>query len=273
MWKVGAAPATVGRLVHAGCRARDVRRKKGIVSCPKSWLGSGVQPRDRRIAGSCWPSRAAQAQITEAQKSAMRANCRSDFMANCMSIPPGSKEALECLRKPLRQAVARLPGRSQGDDAAPAGGASAAAACCAAARGRGAASPTAAHRRPQLLRRLPRRLRPAPRRRRPKPRRRNRARTAAPKAAHAPKPAAVRAARAAAMAPPPEPEFTAGQGWKKLSLVKRLAIMRACELRQGRRLSFGQAGRLTHRRVPGLAPKGAVALLPPGVGQGHPVRR
>jgi hypothetical protein len=44
---------------------------------------------------------AAQAQLSEAQKSAMRSNCRSDFMAHCMSTSPGSKEALECLQKNL----------------------------------------------------------------------------------------------------------------------------------------------------------------------------
>jgi hypothetical protein len=41
---------------------------------------------------------AAQAQMSEAQKSAMRSSCRSDFMANCASVPPGGKEALECLK-------------------------------------------------------------------------------------------------------------------------------------------------------------------------------
>jgi hypothetical protein len=41
------------------------------------------------------------AQPTDAQKSAMKANCRSDFMANCMSTSPGSKEALECLQHNL----------------------------------------------------------------------------------------------------------------------------------------------------------------------------
>ena len=44
---------------------------------------------------------AAQAQITEAQKNAMRSSCRSDYMANCMSVPPGGKEAFECLKSHL----------------------------------------------------------------------------------------------------------------------------------------------------------------------------
>jgi hypothetical protein len=36
-------------------------------------------------------------QPTRAQRDAIRASCRSDFMANCSSVTPGGKEALECL--------------------------------------------------------------------------------------------------------------------------------------------------------------------------------
>ncbi len=42
---------------------------------------------------------AAQAQVTGAQQSAIRANCRSDFMAHCSGVTPGGKDALECLQK------------------------------------------------------------------------------------------------------------------------------------------------------------------------------
>ena len=38
------------------------------------------------------------AQLTEAQKSAMKSSCRSDYMSNCMSVSPGGKEALQCLQ-------------------------------------------------------------------------------------------------------------------------------------------------------------------------------
>ena len=38
-------------------------------------------------------------QLTDAQKNAIRSSCRSDFMANCMSVSPGGKEALMCLEK------------------------------------------------------------------------------------------------------------------------------------------------------------------------------
>jgi hypothetical protein len=36
-------------------------------------------------------------QPTEAQRDAIRAACRSDFMANCSDVQPGGKEAFECL--------------------------------------------------------------------------------------------------------------------------------------------------------------------------------
>ena len=41
----------------------------------------------------------ASAQITDAQKSAIRGNCRSDFMAKCSGVTPGGKDALLCLQK------------------------------------------------------------------------------------------------------------------------------------------------------------------------------
>src|SRR3954471_24245352 len=36
---------------------------------------------------------------TEAQKSAIRSACRSDFMAPCASVTPGGVEAYQCLQK------------------------------------------------------------------------------------------------------------------------------------------------------------------------------
>ena len=42
----------------------------------------------------------AQAQsVTPAQQDAIRANCRSDFMANCSSVPRGGREAFMCLEQ------------------------------------------------------------------------------------------------------------------------------------------------------------------------------
>src|SRR5947209_5112897 len=40
---------------------------------------------------------AAAQQVTQAQRDAIRASCRSDFMANCPGVEPGGKDALECL--------------------------------------------------------------------------------------------------------------------------------------------------------------------------------
>lgn len=43
----------------------------------------------------------AQAQVSQAQISAVKTNCRSDYMAHCMSVRPGGKEALQCLQSHL----------------------------------------------------------------------------------------------------------------------------------------------------------------------------
>ena len=42
---------------------------------------------------------AASAQPTSAQQSAIRSNCRSDFMSHCSGVTPGGKDALACLQK------------------------------------------------------------------------------------------------------------------------------------------------------------------------------
>jgi hypothetical protein len=54
-------------------------------------------------------------QPTQAQRDAVRAACRSDFMANCAGVQPGGKEALECLVRsesklsaPCRSAVSAI---------------------------------------------------------------------------------------------------------------------------------------------------------------------
>jgi hypothetical protein len=41
----------------------------------------------------------AQAQISAAQQSAMKSNCRSDFMSLCSGVTPGGKDAVVCLQK------------------------------------------------------------------------------------------------------------------------------------------------------------------------------
>jgi hypothetical protein len=41
----------------------------------------------------------ATAQVSQAQKDAVRANCRSDFMSHCRGVTPGGVEALNCLQQ------------------------------------------------------------------------------------------------------------------------------------------------------------------------------
>jgi outer membrane biosynthesis protein TonB len=64
---------------------------------------------------------------TEAQKSAIRAACRSDFMANCSGVQPGGAEALQCLKSNAaklssgcRSAVAAIGGGAAPASASPA---------------------------------------------------------------------------------------------------------------------------------------------------------
>jgi hypothetical protein len=61
--------------------------------------------RNGRLAGACiglgllLPLEPVAAQPTQAQQSAIRSNCRSDFMANCSGVTPGGAEALQCLQR------------------------------------------------------------------------------------------------------------------------------------------------------------------------------
>ena len=45
----------------------------------------------------------AAAQPTAAQQSALRSNCRSDFMSKCSGVKPGGAEALQCLQRNVAQ--------------------------------------------------------------------------------------------------------------------------------------------------------------------------
>jgi hypothetical protein len=61
--------------------------------------------------------------MTEAQKSAIRSSCRSDYMQHCSSVPPGTEQSLACLKSnagQLSAACQRALGASSGDKAAPA---------------------------------------------------------------------------------------------------------------------------------------------------------
>ena len=89
-------------------------------------------------------------QPTSEQISAIRASCRSDFMAQCTGVKPGTKEALECLKrnaakvspscKAALDAVGPPPTESAAPAPAPAKPAPAAAASAASAGRRGATS-------------------------------------------------------------------------------------------------------------------------------------
>jgi hypothetical protein len=52
----------------------------------------------------------AAAQPTAAQQEAIKSSCRSDYMANCMSVKPGGIEALQCLERNM----AKLSGACKG---------------------------------------------------------------------------------------------------------------------------------------------------------------
>ncbi len=40
---------------------------------------------------------------TDAQRNAIRSECRSDYEAHCASIPPGGEASLQCLQNPARR--------------------------------------------------------------------------------------------------------------------------------------------------------------------------
>ena len=53
----------------------------------------------RAMLGVCVLTGAAFAQATPEQQSAIRSNCRSDFMSKCSGVTPGGAEALQCLQR------------------------------------------------------------------------------------------------------------------------------------------------------------------------------
>jgi hypothetical protein len=48
---------------------------------------------------TCAAATPAFSQVTDAQRSAIRAQCRSDYEAHCASVPPGGAASLQCLQK------------------------------------------------------------------------------------------------------------------------------------------------------------------------------
>src|SRR5438067_4001784 len=43
---------------------------------------------------------------TEAQRAAIKSECRSDYMAHCSSVPPGGAASLQCLQKNMSSLAA-----------------------------------------------------------------------------------------------------------------------------------------------------------------------
>ncbi len=132
-------------------------------------------------------------QPTPEQQDAVKANCRSDFMANCMGVPRGGSEAFQC----LKQNLAKLsPGCKQAVSAIGAKPAAPAPAPAAAAPPPAAPAPVPATAAPAPAP-APSAPAPAPASTAPAP-----AATAAPAPAAAPTAAPVPAKKAVA-APPP----------------------------------------------------------------------
>jgi hypothetical protein len=171
----------------------------------------------------------AHAQITEAQKSAMKANCRSDFIANCMSTKPGTKEALQCLQSnleklapgcqaavkatmpppPAAAAPPPAPPLPKAEAAPPPPPPSASPPAAASAP----PSPVAGSPPPATVA-----APPPPKTAKPKA---EKAKTAAPKPVLTPPPPV------AATPPPPDPAIVAAKA-EKVPLRNRLAVFRAC---------------------------------------------
>lgn len=93
------------------------------------------------------------AQMTDAQRSAIKSSCRSDYMNVCSSVPTGTKASLECLQQHAQQvspgcqtalaAIAAPAAPAAVADAAAPAAASAAAAATAAPAAAAAAAPAA----------------------------------------------------------------------------------------------------------------------------------
>ena len=47
---------------------------------------------------------------TDAQRSAIRSQCRSDYIAHCSSVPPGGEASLQCLQKNMASLSAACQG-------------------------------------------------------------------------------------------------------------------------------------------------------------------
>lgn len=113
-----------------------------------------------RLIGGLWllglcSSLAAQ-QLTDAQRSAIKSACRGDYQSVCASVPPGTKDSLQCLvqhsqqvsapcQEALAPAAASATATSSSSASAPAATAAAAAPAGAAAAGQPMSARQEAH--------------------------------------------------------------------------------------------------------------------------------
>src|ERR1700730_6033786 len=95
---------------------RRSRRSEGHAMF-KSWAFAGLLL-------ALLPNQVSAQAPTQAQRDAIRAACRSDFMANCFGVQPGGKEAFECLLQndaklsPSRRTALTAPARKPAEPAA-----------------------------------------------------------------------------------------------------------------------------------------------------------
>lgn len=64
---------------------------------------AAAAPKPKPTTAAAPPPKAAPRQLTAAQKDAMRASCRGDFMSHCSGVSPGGPEALTCLQRNVGQ--------------------------------------------------------------------------------------------------------------------------------------------------------------------------
>jgi hypothetical protein len=90
---------------------------KQAISAIGAKKSSSAAPTTTQPATAAASAPAAGAAPTQAQKSAIKSNCRNDFMAQCSGVTPGGQEALSCLQAhssslspSCKQSVAALGG-------------------------------------------------------------------------------------------------------------------------------------------------------------------
>lgn len=161
--------------------------------------------------------------LTEAQKSAMKANCRSDFIANCMSTTPGSKEALQCLQSKLDSLSPGCKSAVAATMAKPTPPPPAAAASPPPAPPKAASAPPPPTAAPSPAKAA---TAPPPRKAAAPPAAKRKAKAVAPKPA---RPATASAPLPTVIAPPPQPDPAILMAKaERMPLPKKLAIFRAC---------------------------------------------